>query len=229
MRVRVFQHVPFEGLGAIEPWLVERGASVAWTRFFEDPRVPAPDAYDWLVVLGGPMSVNDEAALPWLRDEKRAIAAAIDAGRIVLGVCLGAQLVASALGAKVSRNREPEIGWFPVERVADPAAHPVARALPARADAFHWHGETFALPPGALHVARSEACEMQAFAVGPRVVGLQFHLETTPEAARALVRHCAEDLRPGPFVQAADTILSDAQRFERLREPLEALLHALRG
>src|SRR5262245_27123716 len=105
MRVRVFQHVPFEGLGAIEPWLRARGARIETTRFVApDPAPPPPDAYEWLVVMGGPMSANDAAALPWLRDEKRAIAAAIDAGRRVLGVCLGAQLIASALGAAVRRS-----------------------------------------------------------------------------------------------------------------------------
>jgi GMP synthase-like glutamine amidotransferase len=227
MRVQVFQHVPFEGLGAIEPWLAARDARIGWTRFFETPRIPALDSYDWLIVMGGPMSVNDEAALPWLRDEKRAVAAAIDAGKTVLGVCLGAQLIASALGAKVTPNREREIGWFPIERVADPAAHPIARAFPARAEVFHWHGETFELPPGALHLARSEACEMQAFALGPRVVGMQFHLETTPESAAALVRHCPEDLRPRRFVQSSDAMLRDTDRFARLRERLVALLDAL--
>ena len=227
MRVHVFQHASFEGLGAIEPWLAARNAQIAWTRFFDDPHIPGLDCYDWLIVMGGPMSANDEAALPWLRDEKRAIAAAIDAGKTVLGVCLGAQLIASALGAKVTPNREREIGWFPIERVADPAAHPIARAFPARAEVFHWHGETVELPPGALHLARSEACEMQAFALGPRVIGMQFHLETTPESAAALVRHCPEDLGAGRYVQSSDEMLRDAARFARLHEVLEAMLDAL--
>ena len=227
MRVQVFQHVPFEGLGAIEPWLAAHGAEVAWTRFFERPQLPAADSYDWLVVLGGPMSVNDEATLPWLRDEKRAVSAAIGAGRTVLGICLGAQLIASACGAKVAPNREREIGWFPIERVAPQEAHPVARALTASAEVFHWHGETFALPPGALHLARSAACDAQAFAIGRRVVGLQFHLETTPAAARSLIEHCPDDLRPGKYVQTADAMLDDASRFARLRARLDAVLDAI--
>ena len=227
MRVHAFQHVRFEGLGAIEPWLEVRNASITWTRFFADPRIPAPDAYDWLIVLGGPMSVNDEALLPWLRDEKRAIAAAIDAGKTVLGICLGAQLIASARGAVVSPNREREIGWLEVERVADPAAHPIARAFPSRAEVFHWHGETFALPTGAVHLARSEACEAQAFALGPLVVGMQFHLETTAESAAALVQHCPEDLRAGRYVQSSDEMLADPARFARLHELLDTLLGAL--
>jgi len=227
VRVHVFQHVPFEGLGAIEPWLAARDASITSTRFFADPRIPAPDAYDWLIVMGGPMSVNDEIALPWLRDEKRAIDAATGAGKTVLGVCLGAQLIASARGAQVTPNREREIGWFEIERVADPATNPIARALPSRAEVFHWHGETFALPRGAVHLARSEACEAQAFALGPRVVGLQFHLETTPESAAALVRHCPEDLAAGRHVQSSDEMLRDASRFTRLHAWLDALLDAL--
>jgi len=227
MRVHVFQHVPFEGLGAIEPWLAARDASITWTRFFADPRIPAPDAYDWLIAMGGPMSVNDEVALPWLRDEKRAIAAAIDAGKTVLGVCLGAQLIASARGARVTANREREIGWFEIERIADPAAHPIARAFPSRAEVFHWHGETFALPADAVHLARSGACEAQAFALGPRVVALQFHLETTPASVAALVRHCPEDLRAGRCVQSSDEMLGDGARFVRLHRLLEATLDAL--
>jgi GMP synthase-like glutamine amidotransferase len=227
MRVQIFQHVPFEGLGTIESWLAARDASIAWTRFFADPRLPALNTYDWLIVMGGPMSVNDEAELPWLRDEKRAIAAAIDAGKTVLGICLGAQLIASALGAVVSANREREIGWFEIERVADPAAHPIARAFPPRAEVFHWHGETFALPAGAVHLARSEACDAQAFALGPRVVGLQFHLETTPDGVAALVRHCPEDLGAGRTIQSSDEMLGDAARFARLHELLDALLGAL--
>ena len=227
MRVHVFQHVPFEGLGAIEPWLAARNAKVTWTRFFDDPRIPAPDAYDWLIAMGGPMSVNDEAALPWLRDEKRAIVAAIDAGKTVLGVCLGAQLIASALGAAVTPNPEREIGWFEIERVAGADAHPIGRALPLRAEVFHWHGETFALPAGAVHLARSEACDAQAFAVGDQVVGLQFHLETTPESAAALLRHCPEDLRAGRHVQSGDEMLGGPARFARLHGVLGALLDAL--
>ena len=227
MRVHVFQHVPFEALGAIEPWLAARDAQITWTRFFADASIPAPDDYEWLIVMGGPMSVNDEAKLPWLRDEKRAIAAAIDAGKTVLGVCLGAQLIASACGAAVTPNREREIGWWPIERVAAADAHPIAHALPPRAEVFHWHGETFGLPADAVHLARSEACETQGFALGSRVVGMQFHLETTPASAAALVQNCSEDLKPGRYVQSGDEMLGDEGRFGALRGILGTLLETL--
>jgi GMP synthase-like glutamine amidotransferase len=227
MRVRVFQHVPFEGLGAIEPWLAARGAAVATTRFFAGDPIPPLESYDWLVAMGGPMSVNDEAELPWLVDEKRAIAASIDAGKTVVGVCLGAQLAASALGAKVGPNREREIGWHEIERTAAAASHPLGAALPPRALVFHWHGETFELPPGALHLARSAGCETQAFAIGDRVLGMQFHLDTRPEMVEALARHCPEDLREGRFVQPLEAMLGEPSRFARAHALLDRWLDAL--
>jgi GMP synthase-like glutamine amidotransferase len=227
VRVRVFQHVPFEGLAAIEPWLRARGAEIATTRFFAGDPLPPIESYDWLVAMGGPMSVNDEATLPWLGDEKRAVAAAIAAGKTVLGVCLGAQLVACALGAKVRANREREVGWHEIERVASAADHPLARALPPRALVFHWHGETFEIPPGAVHLARSAGCEAQAFAFGPRVLALQFHVDTTPDGVAALAEHCPEDLRPGRFVESREAMLGDPTRFARVHALLGDLLGAL--
>jgi GMP synthase-like glutamine amidotransferase len=227
MRVRVFQHVPFEGLGAIEPWLAARGAAIATTRFYAHDPIPPLDSYDWLVTMGGPMSVNDEAALPWLVAEKRAVAAAVAAGKTVVGVCLGAQLVASALGAKVGPNREREVGWFEIERTAEAAAHPLGSVLPPRALVFHWHGETFELPTGAVHLARSAGCDAQAFALGDRVVGMQFHLDTRPEMVEALARYCPEDLRPGRFVQPVAEMLRDPLRFARAHALLGGWLDAL--
>ena len=198
MRVHVLQHVPFEGLGSIEPWLVNRAAHVAYTRFFESPRLPDLADVDFIIALGGPMSVNDEAPLPWLRDEKAFIASATAQNKAVLGICLGAQLIANALGARVYRNIAKEIGWFPV--FAEPA-RPGAFEFPKSMRAFHWHGETFDLPSGATSLARSAVCRNQAFQWGARVIGLQFHLETTPASADAIIRHCGAELRPQPFIQ----------------------------
>jgi GMP synthase-like glutamine amidotransferase len=227
MRVHVFQHVPFEDLGAIEPWLAEHDARVEWTRFFEEPRLPDIDAFEWLIVLGGPMSVHDVDHHPWLSAERRAIAAALEAGRTVLGICLGAQLLARASGARVVPNEEREVGWFPIERVAARDAHPLAGALPARADAFHWHGETFELPGGAVHLARSAGCEAQAFALGPRALGLQFHVEVTPAGVGRLAEHCPDDLRPGRWVQTRAAMLADPRRFAVAHRILAGLLDGL--
>ena len=236
MRVHYLQHVPFEGLGSIGAWLDSRGARVTSTRLFDEPRLPAVDELDWLIVMGGPMSANDDDRLPWLVPERALIADAVAAGKVVLGICLGAQLIARALGARVYRSREPEIGWLPVVAV-DGGAPGTGRREAGEADArgplelpleaFHWHGETFDLPAGATWLARSAACAHQAFSVGPRVLGLQFHLEMTPDGARALAEACADELRDAPYVQSAAEMLRDPRRFARINRAMEGTLEWL--
>ena len=208
MRVHYLQHVPFEGLGAIEQWLIARSCDITSTRLFEPSQLPSPEDFDLLIIMGGPMSVNDEAEYPWLTDEKSLVRRAIASGKAVLGVCLGAQLIASAMGASVRKNRCKEIGWFPIEEVTLTSSDDSAFRLPPSANVFHWHGETFDLPHGAIHLARSRACEHQAFQVGCSVLGLQFHLEATPESVASMIRHAGNELEPSEFVQSAIEILS---------------------
>jgi GMP synthase-like glutamine amidotransferase len=215
MNVHVLQHVSFEDIGSMEPWLLARGATIGHTRFFEAWSLPDPAGLDLVIAMGGPMSVNDEAELPWLIDEKRFLRQALDLGLPVLGVCLGAQLMANALGAPVRRGAQREIGWFDIAAVA--GTPPGTFTFPEAATVFHWHGETFGLPAGAVHLARSVACENQAFQWGPRAIGLQFHLETTPESAAALVAHCRDELTGGPFVQTETELLAaPAAAYERI-------------
>ena len=199
MRAHILQHVPFEGVGSMVSWLADAGAVVSYTRFFEDAALPPLDGIDLIIVMGGPMSVNDESSLAWLKEEKRFVREAVKRGVAVLGVCLGAQLIASALGARVYRNSQKEIGWFPIE--ATPTASDAFR-FPEKCTVFHWHGETFDLPSGAIRLAKSAACENQAFQIGEHVIGLQFHLETTPESARSILDNCGDDLTPGAYVQS---------------------------
>ncbi len=221
MRAHVLQHVPFEGLGSIQPWLERREATLTTTRFFQGDPVPNPSEVDFVVALGGPMSVNDETRLPWLKAEKQFLKSAIDRGVPVLGVCLGAQLIASCLGARVYPNAEKEIGWFPVR---------ATRLLPAELRVFHWHGETFDLPRGATLLASSPACRHQAFQLGNSVLGLQFHLETTPTAAQALVEHCRDELVPGPYVQSEAEILSEPPgSYDAINAVMTAMLDFLVG
>jgi GMP synthase-like glutamine amidotransferase len=208
MRAHVFQHVPFEGPGSIAPWLEARGATIGVTRFFQNDPLPKIEEIDFLVVMGGPMSVNDERVLPWLVTEKRFIREMIDHGKPVLGICLGAQMIANVLGAKVYPNPEKEIGWWPVQSTPG-ADHPHAVfRFPDHCVVFHWHGETFDLPQGAVRLAKSAACANQAFQFGANVIGLQFHLETTPASARELVANCRDELVPGKYIQSGSAILA---------------------
>jgi GMP synthase (glutamine-hydrolysing) len=183
---------------------------VSSTVLFEGESLPSPDVFDALVVMGGPMSVHDEAQYPWLAVEKKLIEQSIKSGKLVLGVCLGAQLLADVLGAKVYRNKHKEIGWFPVRHLQEGS---IAAGLPRTFTAFHWHGEAFDLPAGAVRLAESDGCANQAFEFGGKALALQFHLEVTRESVEGLVRNCAADITPGPYVQSAEQMLAAAGEF----------------
>lgn len=199
MKAHILQHVHFEDAGYIQSWLETQQAEVTYTRFFRNDPLPELRGLDFVIVLGGPMSVHDEGLFPWLRPEEQFLHDAVQREIPTLGICLGAQLLARAMGARVYGHAHKEIGWFDVTGTSTrkDVFHFQERLL-----AFHWHGETFDLPPGAIHLAKSCGCENQAFQIGRRVVGLQFHLETTPENVHLLIENCREDLVPGPYVQA---------------------------
>jgi GMP synthase-like glutamine amidotransferase len=189
MKLHWLQHVPFEGLGIIEEWADARGAEISCTCLFENELLPAMDAFDGLVVMGGPMNIHDHDTHPWLVAEKKFIRQAIDAGKPVLGICLGAQLIADVLGAKVYPGLQKEIGWFPIQRTAD-----AAKWLPETLPVFHWHGDTFDLPGGAVCLASSAGCKNQGFIINDCVVGLQFHMEMTEASVEALIENCSDEL-----------------------------------
>lgn len=222
----MLQHVPFEGIGSIQTWMDARSAVVSTTRLFEQDEMPAPSGFDWLIVMGGPMSVNDESVHAWLPAEKGLIAGAIQEGKTVLGICLGAQLIASALGARVIPNPDKEIGWFPVRRWPG-ADSEIARLFDDGTEVFHWHGETFDLPAGAVGFLQSDACRNQAFSIGSRVVGLQFHIETTPRSAASLIENSRDELVTGPYIQTEAEMLAQPGRFPRVNRLMDAVLEIL--
>jgi GMP synthase (glutamine-hydrolysing) len=226
-RIHYFQQVPFENLGAIEAWAAKRGHKITATRFFDNQLPPVNEKFDWLIVMGGPMGVHDDQAYPWLSTQKKAIEAALTAGKVVLGICLGAQLIADVLGAEVRPNAYNEIGWFPIYLANDILDHPIAQLFPPQWTGFHWHGDTFGVPEGARLFATSAGCRNQGFLYGDRVVGLQFHLEMTLESTRTLVQNCPEDLQDGLFVQPVEKILDVNAPFSRNRQLLEQLLDFL--
>jgi GMP synthase-like glutamine amidotransferase len=172
------------------------------------------------------MSANDESRYAWLAHEKNFIRAAIEADKPVLGVCLGAQLIASALGARVYPNRYREIGWFPVQGIPLPGTF--LFRFPPSLDVFHWHGETFDLPPGAVRLARSEGCDNQAFQIGKSVVGLQFHLETTPQSVTDIVSNYRDELIASHYVQTEAVLLSATpEQYRSINQVMQDVLSFL--
>lgn len=228
MKIHCLQHASFEGLGSIQDWVHTRSHALAVTRLFRGEPLPPVEQVRLLVVLGGPMSVHDEARYPWLAGEKRFIERVAAAGGHVLGLCLGAQLIACVLGAQVRANREKEIGWFPVETTPAARATALFGAFPQRILAFHWHGETFDIPAGALHVARNDGCTNQAYVYDERLVGLQFHLEMTPSGARQLIAECgAEMVVVGRCIQQPLAMLGHPHRFDEINIAMRELLDRL--
>jgi len=229
MRIHHLQHVSFEGLGSMEAVLKENGHTLTATHLYRGEPLPLPDSFDLLIVMGGPMGVYDEKDYPWLKAEKSFIRSAIDAGKKILGICLGAQLLADVLGAKVTRNHHREIGWFPIVRHEDVESTQFKELLPAQALVFHWHGDTFSIPDGALPLASSMACLNQGFIFNGRIVALQFHLETTLESAALLIENGRHELDGSPFVQTENQMLKKPERFTAINLLMTSVLNTLEG
>lgn len=221
----VLMHVPFEGPAAIKHWLTQHNIDC------KEKHAPHIEAWqtlelpDWLVVMGGPMSVNDTAQHPWISQEIAFIRRAIDAGTRVVGVCLGAQLIAKSLGASVVRNAHAEIGWFEIRATDTGRQYPLGALFTDNPCVLHWHGDTFELPYGAQLLASSDACRNQIFTYGTNVLGLQCHLEMGRPQVERLARECADELAAGGhYVQPATTILAATQPFDTAQRLLDQLL-----
>lgn len=194
MIIHILQHVHFETPGYILDWAKDRQIEISYTRFFEDASLPNIDEIDGLVVMGGPMGVYDEDRIPWLADEKVFIKACIEKELPILGICLGAQLVAEVLGARVYKHSEQEIGWFPVDLMHAPGQF-------SRLTVFHWHGDTYELPEGAIQIAQSEGCDQQAFIYKHHVLAFQFHLEVGFSELDSMLKHDGEGIGTGKYIQ----------------------------
>jgi GMP synthase-like glutamine amidotransferase len=208
MRFYCLQHVSFETPGVLAGYIRDGGHSLRTVALFDGDPLPSASDFDALVIMGGPMSVHDEDLFPWLRAEKELIAAAISQKKKVLGICLGAQLIAEAAGGRVYPNPQKEIGFWAVEWTV--GARELFAGLAGGDVFFHWHGETFDLPPGARLLASTEACLNQAFLLGDNVLGLQFHPEVTAEIVRAMVDNEGHELVDGPYIQTGEEILARA-------------------
>jgi len=228
MRLHVIQHVPFEGPGLIGEWASESGCEITADLSLTE-EYPTASTIDLLCVMGGPMDADDEVASPWLRAEKRYIAECIAGGGAVLGICLGAQIIAEVLGGRVRRGRHKEIGWYPVALTEEGRSEQLFSAWPETFVTGQWHGDTFELPRGIAPLISSEAFPHQAFVFDRRVVGLQFHLEWTLDGLTALVEACRGELgQRGLWMMSADELLEAApERIATNRPLLFSLLDAL--
>lgn len=225
MKIHYLQHVPFETPGEILNWAKERDYPMDGTLIFDGETLPDLSEFDLLFVMGGPMGVYDEERYPWLREEKSFLKQAIASDKTIVGICLGAQLLAHVLGASVRKNIVKEIGWFPVSLTPIGWNSDIFGKLPATFEALHWHGDTFEIPENGFQIASSEACANQAFIADDRLIGLQFHLEIGREGLERLVRHCGNELlEDGEYVQRPEIILEEGRDYAAMRTILFQLL-----
>ncbi len=229
MRIHILQHESFESPAIIEDWIRNKKHKLSFTKFYEDGLLPDIKKVDWLIIMGGPMSANDEDKFPWLKEEKVFIKKAIDGNKRVLGICLGSQLIASSLGCRVYRNKFKEIGWMTVGLTESAKDNYIFRSLPGTISVCQWHGETFDMPEGAVHIARSEACGNQAFIYKERVVGLQFHLEFTEDTLKDLIKNAGKELVKDKYVQTEDEIMGNLHLLKPANNLLSELMDRMDG
>ncbi|MBN1182612.1 MAG: type 1 glutamine amidotransferase [Bacteroidales bacterium] len=224
MRIHFFIHVPVEEPALILDWVNDSGHSKSFTRFYKDPSLPDINDFDALIIMGGAMSVNDEERYPWLKAEKQFIKKCIDSNKKVLGVCLGSQLIAAALGSKIYKNTYSEIGWFNVWLLkVNNEKSPFAN-LPGRFCTFHWHGDTFDLPAGCTRYASSEVTPNQAFMYKDIALALQFHMEFDAKTIKEMIQAWPEDFDGSKYVQDSEFIINNLHRIEDNRKYLNTIL-----
>ena len=206
LRIHALFHTDYEDLSFIKHWANNHQHTITYTRSYNQDSLPTPGSFDWLIVMGGPMSVHNEDSHPWLIDEKRLIKQSVDSGKTVIGVCLGAQLIAHCLGASVEPAGVKEIGWLPILLTKDAQAHPLLQDLPKQPfTVFHWHGDGFEYPQGAIPLATSEALPNQGFlyqtprhkALGTWVMAWQCHFEVTKESIVKMVANGNNAIQKG--------------------------------
>lgn len=230
MRIHFIQHEPLEGPAGILDWAVSQNAFTGFTHIYRGEGFPVPDSFDWLVIMGGSMGAYEDDRFPWLKTEKAFIETALKNNKTVLGICLGAQVLANVLGAQVQKNAFKEIGWFPVTLTQAGLDSPLFQGIPSPFQAFHWHGDTFDIPASAQLLASSEACLHQAFATQDnKAIGLQFHLETTWASCQDMITNDSASVHEkGPYIQDTSAIFSKKQDFLALERLLFKFLTNLK-
>jgi GMP synthase-like glutamine amidotransferase len=227
-RIHFFQHVSFENPGMICDWANEKKHVSTFTLFFDaNFQIPSIESIDWLIVMGGPMSVHDEEKFPWLKIEKIFIKKCIEANKTVVGICLGSQLIAEVLGAEVFKNAFTEIGIMPLEWTENAQQNFLFNHFPKIHSVFHWHGESFELPDEAVHLAKTNVCENQAFVFSENVIGLQFHPEVNHELMKSMIDNERDELINANYIQSENEMLSNEYLLSENKNLLNTFLDKL--
>jgi GMP synthase (glutamine-hydrolysing) len=209
MRIHTIIHASFEKAGVIESWAINQGHDFSSTHTYKSEKLPDASTIDFLVIMGGPQSPTELDEYPYLRDEINLTKEVINQNKAVLGVCLGAQIIAESLGAKTERSPNKEIGVYPILLTKDGESDPIFKMFPKSFDVMHWHNDMPGIPQGGVLLAHSEGCPRQAIRYGDRVYGLQCHMEMTRELIKGMVEHCKGDLKPGKYVQDATQLVEN--------------------
>lgn len=217
MNISVLQHAAYEGPGEIASWAADHGHPVRLHHLYDHGSLPDPDSFDVLLVMGGEMNIYQYRDYPWLRAERNLIYSAMQQGKRVIGICLGAQLIADALGSRVFQNDEHELGWFPVDFT--PEGRTLYPNLPPSATVLHWHGDTFELPSGATRLASSPGCPEQGFVIERKCLALQFHLETNSGLVKQFVASQV-GWPSGPYVQTPEALLRVADKHHQANKEI---------
>ena len=227
LKIHTLQHVSFEGLGCIDQWITIKGHSVNYTKLYDNPQFPTLVEFDWLIVMGGPMGVYDEAIYPWLKKEKEFIRRAIERGKTIVGICLGSQLIAEVLGAKVYPNKQKEIGWFDIQKTEFAKSQPLLEQIEEQFTVFHWHGDTFDLPTDSERLFSSAVCLNQAFLYKKKVLGLQFHFEVTSHTLKEMIENGMSELVEDKTIQSAAKILKQTNYIDSNNQKMFQILDYL--
>lgn len=226
-RIHFLLHVPYETPGCIEEWIRVMGYNYTSTALYADEVLPETENIDWLIIMGGPMSVHDIEEFPWLSDEKSFIKDAINQDKVVIGICLGSQLIAEVLGSKVYNNSFKEIGWFPVTKISKGDDLSLLRGFDKSETVFHWHGDTFDIPEGAVHGFTSEGCNNQCFIYNNKIIGLQFHVEVTESLLENMIINGNDEIIPDKYIQGMDQIREGGCSIKRNNELMLSILNAI--
>lgn len=211
MRVHIIIHARFEKPGAIEPWAIKNGHTLTFTHTYRGEQLPDISEFDFLVIMGGPQSPLELDKYPYLRDEIALTKLAVNQKKIVLGICLGAQIIGESLGAKTERSPNKEIGVFPIQLTDEGINDSIFSKLPTTFDVMHWHNDMPGVPAGSAILAYSEGCPRQIIRYNESVYGLQCHMEMTNELVKGMTEHCGDDLKPGKYIQTTEELVSADQ------------------